>query len=66
MIASSVTEEVYQKIMDQDTAYEAWNTLNRQYEASSKDQLFKICTDFFMFQWTEGSDAYCKTKITLE
>lgn len=57
MIASSVTDEVYLKIMDKETAYEAWEALKQQFEATSKDQLFKICTDFFAFTWNASEDV---------
>jgi hypothetical protein len=46
MISSSVT----------DTAHEAWEALKLNFEASSKDQLFKICTEFFAFSWINGED----------
>ncbi|GFX79872.1 retrovirus-related Pol polyprotein from transposon TNT 1-94 [Trichonephila clavipes] len=45
MIASTVSDAVYQKIMDKKTAFEAWESLRKQFEATSKDQLFKICHD---------------------
>ncbi|XP_076253451.1 uncharacterized protein LOC143191897 [Rhynchophorus ferrugineus] len=54
MITSSVTDTVYQKIMDKETAYEVWEALKQNFEASSKDQLFKICTDFFIFSLDSG------------
>lgn len=57
MITSSITDAVYQKIMDKDTAYEVWQSLKQQFEATSKDQLFKICTDFFAFKWSNGEDV---------
>jgi hypothetical protein len=50
MISSAVTDGVYQKIMDKETAADAWDALKKLFEASSKDQLFKICTDFFRLQ----------------
>uniref|UniRef100_A0A1Y1LPW6 Uncharacterized protein n=1 Tax=Photinus pyralis TaxID=7054 RepID=A0A1Y1LPW6_PHOPY len=31
--------------------YDAWEALKLNFEASSKDQLFKICTEFFAFSW---------------
>ena len=46
-ISSAVTDSVYQEIMDQKSAADAWDALKEPYEASSKDQLFKICTEFF-------------------
>lgn len=57
MITSSVTDTVYQKIMDQETAYDSWEALKVQFEATSKDQLFKICSDFFKFSWTSTDDV---------
>ncbi|GFW35107.1 uncharacterized protein TNCV_5066731 [Trichonephila clavipes] len=56
MIASTVTDAVYQKIMDKQTAFEAWESLRKQFEATSKYQLFKICTEFFAFSWVPGED----------
>jgi hypothetical protein len=47
MISSSVT----------DTAHEAWEALKMNFEASSKDQRFKICTEFFAFSWINGEDV---------
>lgn len=61
MITSSVTDAVYQKIMDKETAHDAWEALKQQFEATSKDQLFKICTDFFAFNWTSGEDVSTHT-----
>lgn len=57
MITSTVTDTVYQKIMDKETAYQAFDALRQQFEASSKDQLFKICTEFFAFSWIQGEDV---------
>ena len=57
MITGSVTDEVYQKIMDKETANETWEALKQLFEATSKDQLFKVCTDFFSFSWTPGDDV---------
>ncbi|GFT61243.1 integrase core domain protein [Trichonephila clavipes] len=42
--------------MDKETAFEAWESLRKQFEATSKDQLFKICTEFFAFSWVPGED----------
>ena len=42
MIASAVSDEVYQKIMDKETAEDAWNALKVQFEATFKDQLAEI------------------------
>lgn len=57
MISSSVTDAVYQKIMDKETAHEAWEALKLNFEASSRDQLFKICNEFFAFNWINGEDV---------
>ncbi|KAF7284203.1 hypothetical protein GWI33_022453 [Rhynchophorus ferrugineus] len=35
--------------MNKETAYEVWESLKQNFEGSSKDQLFKICTDFSAF-----------------
>lgn len=57
MITSSVTDGVYQKIMDKENAHDAWLALRQHFEASSQDQLFKICTDFFTFNWNTKDDV---------
>lgn len=57
MITSTVTDAVYQKIMDKETAHDTWNALRQQFEATSKDQLFKICTDLFAFTWNSAQDV---------
>lgn len=57
-ITSAITDEVYQKIMDKERAGEAWEALKQQLEViTSKDQLFKICTEFFAFSWKSGNDV---------
>lgn len=61
MISSAVTDAVYQKIMDKESAADAWDALKKLFEASSKDQLFKICTDFFAFSWTQDVDVSTHT-----
>jgi len=38
--------------VDKETAREVWEELKRTFEASSKDWLFHICTNFFSFPWT--------------
>ncbi|XP_072162637.1 LOW QUALITY PROTEIN: uncharacterized protein [Bemisia tabaci] len=43
--------------MDKETAYEAWEALKQQFEANSKDQLFRSCNDFFSFSWNEKDDV---------
>ena len=57
MITSALTEETYQKVMDKETAKEVWEELKRNFEASSKDQLFRICSNFFSFSWTVTDDV---------
>ena len=57
IITSALTEETYQKIMDKETASEVWEELKRNFEASSKDQLFRICADFFSFSWILADDV---------
>ena len=61
MISCAVTDTVYQKIMDKGTAAEAWGALKNLYEASSKDQLFKICKDSFAFSWSQDADVSTHT-----
>ena len=48
MIASSVTDAVYEKIIDKETARDAFEALKEQFEATSKD-LYQICDSFFAF-----------------
>ena len=57
MITTALTEETYQKVMDKETAREVWEELKRNFEASSKDQLFRICSDFFSFSWNLSDDV---------
>ena len=57
MITSALTEDTYQKVMDKETAREVWEELKRNFEPSSKDQLFRICADFFSFSWTSADDV---------
>ena len=57
VIANAVTEDTYQKIMDKDTARKVWEELRRNFEASSKDQLFQICSNFFSFYWLTNVDV---------
>ena len=53
------TDAVYQKIMDQDSGFEVWQSVKQQFEASSKDQLFMISTVFFEFEWLGCIDSNC-------
>lgn len=57
MIASSVTDAVYVKIIDKEIACDAFKALKEQFEATSKDQLFEICVSFFAFNWMLGEDV---------
>ncbi|GBN41959.1 hypothetical protein AVEN_21578-1 [Araneus ventricosus] len=57
MIASTVTDALCQNIMDKERVQEAWEALKQQFKATSKDQLFKICTEFFAFYWSLGDDV---------
>ncbi|GBM07249.1 hypothetical protein AVEN_232632-1, partial [Araneus ventricosus] len=61
-IATKVTDEVYQEIMDKETTQETWESPKQQFEATSKDQLFKICIEFFAFNWSFGDNV--STHIT--
>ncbi|KPU81756.1 uncharacterized protein Dana_GF21660 [Drosophila ananassae] len=38
MITTAVTDSVYQKIMDKETAHDTWEALKNQFEATAKDQ----------------------------
>lgn len=57
VIANAVTEDTYQKIMAKETAREVWDELKRNFEATSKDQLFQICSNFFSFDWLASVDV---------
>ncbi|KAF7268344.1 hypothetical protein GWI33_018497 [Rhynchophorus ferrugineus] len=57
MITSAVIDAVYQNIKEKGTTYEVTTALKQNFEVSSKDQLFKICTDFFAFGWMQGEDV---------
>lgn len=57
MITSSVSDDVYQKIMDKETKHEAWDALKSNFEATSTDQLFKICSELFSFSWISEEDV---------
>lgn len=47
VISSTITDGVYQKIMNKETAAETWEALKQQYKATAKDQLSKLCADFY-------------------
>jgi hypothetical protein len=55
MITAAVTDAVYQKITDKNTAYEVWETL-KNFEAAAEIQLFKCCTDLFSFSWSKSAN----------
>ncbi|KAJ8972488.1 hypothetical protein NQ314_000164 [Rhamnusium bicolor] len=57
MITSSITDAVYHKIMDKEKASDAWDALRQHFEATSRDQLFRICREFFAFSWKQGEDV---------
>ena len=44
MITNALTDETCQKIMDKETAKEVGKELKKNFEASSKDQLFRVCS----------------------
>ncbi|GFU93753.1 integrase catalytic domain-containing protein [Trichonephila clavipes] len=53
MIASTVTDAVYQKIMDKETAFEAWEALKQLLKISC----LKFAHSFFAFSWAPGEDV---------
>lgn len=57
VLTNSMTDNVYQKVMDSEKAKDMWEALKSLFEATSKDQLFKKCTDLFSFGWTENEDV---------
>lgn len=57
IITSCITDQIYQKIMDKDGAFETWQALKNIFEATSRDQLFKICSDLFGFTWQDNEDV---------
>lgn len=57
LIASTISDEIYMKVMDKESAADVWETLHQQFEATSKDQLFKMCTELFSFEWVENLDV---------
>ena len=52
LLTNSMTEETMQKIMRFDSARDVWLELHKLYEATSDDQLYNICLQFFQFKWT--------------
>ncbi|GAB0098710.1 uncharacterized protein DMENIID0001_144840 [Sergentomyia squamirostris] len=57
LIANSVTDEIYRKILDKNSAKEDWDALKQMFEASAKDQWFNVCDSFFAMKWTSGNDV---------
>jgi len=57
IITSALTEETYQKVMDKETARDDWEELKHNFEVYAKDQLFRICADFFSFSWSLTDDV---------
>ncbi|GBP12333.1 Retrovirus-related Pol polyprotein from transposon TNT 1-94 [Eumeta japonica] len=57
VITSTITDDIYQKVMDRECASEMWKALKQQFEATAKDQVFKMCTELFSFQWSCGDDV---------
>ena len=57
LITSTISDEVYQKVMDKASAYEMWDALHKLFEATSKDQLYKLCNDLFGYQWNNNQDV---------
>ncbi|GFU71412.1 hypothetical protein TNCV_2584831 [Trichonephila clavipes] len=46
MIASTVTDAVSKRLWTRRQPFEAWESLRKQFEATSKDQLFKFAQSF--------------------
>ncbi|GFX88368.1 uncharacterized protein TNCV_2278381 [Trichonephila clavipes] len=62
MIASTVTDAVYPRLWTRRQPL-SLESLRKQFEATSKDQLFKICTEFFAFSWVPGEDISAHTLL---
>lgn len=65
ILTNSMTEEALQRVMRFQNAHEVWTELTKLYEASSENQLYSICMQFFQFKWdpSEGvSDHLSKLK----
>ena len=43
MISISLTDAIYEKIMDKQTKHEVWDALKQQFEATYEDQFFQVC-----------------------
>lgn len=57
IMTGAMSEEVYIKVMDKETAFELWNELKVLFEASAKDQLFSLMSSIFEFQWISDVDV---------
>lgn len=56
-ITSTISDEVYQKVIDKTTAHKLWEALKAEFEATAEDQIFRLCNDFFSFSWSPGEDV---------
>lgn len=56
VLTNSMTEETLQKVMRFESAREIWIELHKLYEASSENQLYNICMQFFQFKWNESEN----------
>lgn len=57
MLTSALSDETYQKVIESETDIETWNELPNLLEDSSKDQVFKICMEFFSYSWFLENDV---------
>lgn len=64
VMTTAMTDAVYMKIMDKEFASEVYDTLKGYYEATEKDQVFKLCNDFFEFSWTSGTGNNISEHLT--
>lgn len=56
ILTNSMTEETLQKVMRFESAREIWLELHTLYEASSENQLYNICMQFFQFKWNDNEN----------
>lgn len=52
VLTNAMTEETMQKIMRFNDARQVWLELHKLYEATSDNQLYNICMQFFQFKWS--------------
>lgn len=57
LITNTISDDIFMKVMDKESACDVWQALHQQFEATSKDQLFKMCTELFSFEWMAESDV---------